>query len=184
MAHSVRIVALENQCTGQAGYAGEQDNDLLNDTDCKDASTRDESVRAAELEVFAYDTTTRPPGDPIVAMSMIGAAKAAPGDTVTYDLTYDNLGPEPSEQAKIEIAKLPADLRFVSGSGGVTWNATDRSLLWALRTVDVDGPHTVTLTTRVAPDAPAGEVLLTPAQFSGALTYSPPAEAATLVATP
>ncbi len=48
----VRLVALENQCTGFGGYAGEQDNDPLNDTDCKAASDRDLSVRAAELEVF------------------------------------------------------------------------------------------------------------------------------------
>ncbi|HLN75669.1 MAG TPA: M36 family metallopeptidase [Nocardioidaceae bacterium] len=48
----VRLVALENQCTGFAGYAGEQDNDPLNDTDCKAASDADLSVRAAELEVF------------------------------------------------------------------------------------------------------------------------------------
>jgi hypothetical protein len=48
----VRLVALENQCTGFAGYAGEQDNDPLNDTDCKAASDRDLSVRAAELQVF------------------------------------------------------------------------------------------------------------------------------------
>lgn len=48
----VRLVALENQCTGYAGYAGEQDNDPLNDTDCKAASDRDLSVRAAELQVF------------------------------------------------------------------------------------------------------------------------------------
>ncbi len=48
----VRLVALENQCTGFSGYAGEQDNDPLNDTDCKAASDRDQSVRAAELQVF------------------------------------------------------------------------------------------------------------------------------------
>jgi hypothetical protein len=48
----LRLVALENQCTGQASYAGEQDSDPLNATDCKSASTRDESVRAAELEAF------------------------------------------------------------------------------------------------------------------------------------
>ncbi|QIK67070.1 peptidase M36 [Nocardioides sp. HDW12B] len=51
-ARAVRLVALENQCTGFAGYAGEQDNDPLNDTDCKTASDRGQSVRAAELEVF------------------------------------------------------------------------------------------------------------------------------------
>jgi extracellular elastinolytic metalloproteinase len=48
----VRFVALENQCTGYAGYAGEQDTDQTNDTDCKAASDGDLSVRAAELEIF------------------------------------------------------------------------------------------------------------------------------------
>ncbi|MGZ6878230.1 MAG: M36 family metallopeptidase, partial [Nocardioidaceae bacterium] len=52
VATHVRLVALENQCTGFAGYAGEQDADPLNDTDCKAASDRDQSVRAAELELF------------------------------------------------------------------------------------------------------------------------------------
>jgi extracellular elastinolytic metalloproteinase len=52
VATHVRFVALENQCTGFAGYAGEQDNDPANDTDCKTASDRGLSVRAAELEVF------------------------------------------------------------------------------------------------------------------------------------
>ncbi|MCW2808085.1 MAG: peptidase fungalysin [Marmoricola sp.] len=51
-ASAVRLVALENQCTGTAAYAGEQDNDPLNDTDCKAASDADLSVRAAELQVF------------------------------------------------------------------------------------------------------------------------------------
>jgi hypothetical protein len=51
-AAAVRLVALENQCTGFAGYAGEQDSDPVNDTDCKAASDADLSVRAAELQVF------------------------------------------------------------------------------------------------------------------------------------
>ena len=52
-AAAVRLVALENQCTGFAGYAGEQDNDPLNDTDCKSASDRGTIVHAAELQVYA-----------------------------------------------------------------------------------------------------------------------------------
>ena len=48
----VRLVALENQCSGASEYAGEQDADPLNATDCKVASTGDEAVRAAELQVF------------------------------------------------------------------------------------------------------------------------------------
>lgn len=51
-ASAVRLVALENQCTGAAAYAGEQDDDPVNDTDCKAASDADLSVRAAELQVY------------------------------------------------------------------------------------------------------------------------------------
>ena len=55
-AQQVRLVVLENQCTGFKGYAGEQDNDPSNDltggTDCKSGSDRGTIVHAAELEVF------------------------------------------------------------------------------------------------------------------------------------
>jgi hypothetical protein len=51
-AAAVRLVALENQCTGYAGYAGEQDNDPTSATDCKSASDRGTIVHAAELQVY------------------------------------------------------------------------------------------------------------------------------------
>ena len=51
-AAAIRFVALENQCTGFAGYAGEQDADPTNDTDCKSASDRGTIVHAAELQVY------------------------------------------------------------------------------------------------------------------------------------
>ncbi|MEP9361451.1 M36 family metallopeptidase [Nocardioides sp. CN2-186] len=51
-AAAIRFVVLENQCTGYAGYAGEQDNDPANDTDCKTASDRGTIVHAAELQVY------------------------------------------------------------------------------------------------------------------------------------
>jgi hypothetical protein len=51
-AAAVRLVALENQCTGFAGYAGEQDADPSNATDCKSASDRGSIVHAAELQVY------------------------------------------------------------------------------------------------------------------------------------
>jgi extracellular elastinolytic metalloproteinase len=52
-AAAVRLVTLENQCTGTPGYAGEQDNDPLNDTDCATASDRGTIVHASELQVYA-----------------------------------------------------------------------------------------------------------------------------------
>lgn len=51
-AAAIRFVVLENQCTGYAGYAGEQDNDPVNATDCKTASDRGTIVHAAELQVY------------------------------------------------------------------------------------------------------------------------------------
>ncbi|GAB3786797.1 M36 family metallopeptidase [Nocardioides ungokensis] len=51
-AAAIRFVALENQCTGFRGYAGEQDADPTNDTDCKTASDRGSIVHAAELQVY------------------------------------------------------------------------------------------------------------------------------------
>ena len=60
-AAAVRLVALENQCSGFAGYAGEQDEDPLNDTDCKAASDRDSIVHASELQVFGHRAPRRQP---------------------------------------------------------------------------------------------------------------------------
>jgi hypothetical protein len=51
-AAAIRLVAVENQCTGFRGYAGEQDNDPSNATDCKTASDRGSIVHAAELQVY------------------------------------------------------------------------------------------------------------------------------------
>ncbi len=48
----VRLVVLETQCTGGPDYAGEQDNDPLNATDCTTASTQGQNARVAELQVF------------------------------------------------------------------------------------------------------------------------------------
>ena len=51
-AAALRLVVLENQCTGTPGYAGEQDNDPLNDTDCATASDRGTIVHVAEMQAF------------------------------------------------------------------------------------------------------------------------------------
>jgi len=52
-AAAVRLVALENQCTGFKGYAGELDNDPITTTDCATGSDRGTIVHAAELQVFS-----------------------------------------------------------------------------------------------------------------------------------
>ena len=52
-AAAVRLVALENQCTGTRAYAGDQDDDPTNNSDCKSGSDRGTIVHAAELQVFS-----------------------------------------------------------------------------------------------------------------------------------
>jgi extracellular elastinolytic metalloproteinase len=48
----VRIVVLTNQCTGTPGFAGDQDDDPVNITDCAAGTVQDDIVRIAELQVF------------------------------------------------------------------------------------------------------------------------------------
>jgi extracellular elastinolytic metalloproteinase len=57
-AAAVRLVTLQNQCTGGEDYAGEQDDDPTNATDCTEGSDRDQFVNAAELQVFATNAPT------------------------------------------------------------------------------------------------------------------------------
>ena len=51
-AAAVRLVTLENQCTGQEAYAGEQTASATVLTDCKEGSDRGTIVHASELQVF------------------------------------------------------------------------------------------------------------------------------------
>ena len=79
----VRIVVLENQCTGQTAFQGVQDADPANGTDCRDGSPgalpvvppfelptaqvvaeRDTEVRIAELQVFGPAAPTPPANRP------------------------------------------------------------------------------------------------------------------------
>jgi extracellular elastinolytic metalloproteinase len=53
MATHLRLVVLDNQCTGGPAYQGDQDNDPLNNSDCQSGSVHDGNVRAASLEAFS-----------------------------------------------------------------------------------------------------------------------------------
>jgi extracellular elastinolytic metalloproteinase len=63
----IRLVVLNNQCTGQSSYQGEQDNDPTFSTDCRTTSLtpagqvalpeRDTEVHANEVEVFSSAST-------------------------------------------------------------------------------------------------------------------------------
>jgi extracellular elastinolytic metalloproteinase len=179
MATHLRLVALQNQCTGTPAYQGEQDNDPTNPTDCDSGSDRGTEVRAAEFEAYSYDSVTRPPGDPVVVTTMSAPATARSAQRLTYRISYRNLGPHASAAARL-TDQLPVGLRFVSASGVVRFVRATRSVAWRLGTVAKGATGTVTLVTRVGRVQP-GTLLANQAQFSGADTVSAPAVAATTI---
>ena len=118
--------------------------------------------------------------DPFVTFTKTGPLTADQGQAITYTLDYSNLGPAPSEQAKI-TDKLPKGVTFVSATGPDTYNSTTRTVTWNIGTVPVLDDGSVQLTVRVAPRVTTGSVLTNQAEFTGALTTATPALAATLV---
>jgi extracellular elastinolytic metalloproteinase len=187
MATHVRLVVLDNQCTAEGTpFQGEQDEDPTNDTDCDSAVFRPGAqnpsaatrVRAAELQVLSSAGSASQQKDPVVPVAMTGPATAATGDDVPYSLSFTNLGPEPSSNAKL-VASLPEGVAFRSASAGGTWDATKRTVTWSVGTIPVHFTGTRSLTVRVRADA--GAVLLTTAQVVAPLTVSPPGAAVTIV---
>ncbi len=191
----VRMVVLDNQCTGNNQYHGDQDNDPQVNSDCRTdgliaapdeaiLAPQDRTVRAAEFQVFSAGGEggggSGTPQDPFVAFTKTGPLTADQGQTITYTLDYANLGPAPSEQAKI-TDQLPKGLAFVSATGPDRYNTSTRTVRWNLGTVDVLEDGSVKLTVRVGSGVETGAVLTNLAEFSGALTTATPAVAATLV---
>lgn len=173
----VMLKVLSNQCT-QAGtpFQGDQDNDPLNDTDC-DSSTSDNTVRAAELQVFS-STPAPPPIDPAVLFTMTAPLTAKTGTNITYQMSYNNLGPGASSNAKITNV-LPGGLNFVSATNGGVYNAATRTVTWNLGTVPVGFSGSVNLTAQVA--APAGSIIVNTADYTADLTVATPSAAVTTV---
>jgi uncharacterized repeat protein (TIGR01451 family) len=177
----VRLTALDNQCTGEPRYQGDQENDPTTPTtDCSESATTRDDLRMSELQVHEFDTTTRAPGDPLVAFTKIGPRTAARGTTITYNLSYTNLGPASVSSPKVTDT-LPASLSFVSATGGGTYNPSTRTVTWNPATVPLGTTGTLTVTARVSPTAPVGSTIINKAQFTAPLTIAPPAAAITVV---
>ncbi|MFN2470591.1 MAG: immune inhibitor A domain-containing protein [Gaiellaceae bacterium] len=123
-----------------------------------------------------------PPRDPTVTLTKTGPTTAARGSTITYAITYKNLGPYESSKAKI-VDTLPAQLGFVSASNGGTYNVGTRTVTWNRGTVPVGATGTVTLRASILLTTPAQTAIVNRAQFHGALTVSPPTAAWTTTVT-
>jgi extracellular elastinolytic metalloproteinase len=189
MATHLKLIVLDNQCTGGPAYQGDQDNDPLNNSDCVTGPAATDptgqlltptapNVKVAELQAFSYDTSTRPPGDPVVAVTAGAPATALPGTTFSYGINYTNLGPEPSAHAKV-IDVLPAGVAFVSADHGGTYNAATRTVTWSVGTVAVTYTGTVHL--KVKATGALGTAVLNQPTFSGDKTVPLPGAALTTI---
>ena len=113
-AAAVRLVALQNQCTGNPAYAGELDTDDLNATDCKTGSDRGTIVHAAELQVF----TTAAPGAPVSSATpgLPGQQQGQPKKTKTRVKLDRNRQIRGEEQAHLKI-KVVSSRKVIKAGG-------------------------------------------------------------------
>ncbi|MGH3456523.1 MAG: hypothetical protein ACRDP2_19115, partial [Nocardioidaceae bacterium] len=208
----VMIKVLDNQCTGNAAFQGEQDADPNNDTDCRTGSNgalpdgilegvvlaeRDNEVHIAELQVFSTintggggnggggggnggDGNGCDEDDDLVA---IGPATAKPGGTVTYTVTFANLGTADDDDCEIDDL-LGDDLTYVSSSAGGVYNSATRTVTFHTGKVAAGGTKSMTVTAKVKPATALGSVVTNQASLKAFGTSGPLATATTLVVTP
>ena len=119
------------------------------------------------------EVAPRPPRDPVVVLVKTGPETAVPGETLTYELTWNNAGPARAENALVTDT-LPPEVSFVSASSGGRYDAGRRTVTWRLGTLPVNGTGTLGLTVRLAASAAAGSVVVNRAQLAADLTLSPP----------
>ena len=119
-----------------------------------------------------------PPQDPAVTLVKTGPATATRGSTITYTITYKNLGPKPSSNARV-VDTLPSSVSYVSSSPSGSYNPFTRKVTWNLGTVPVGAEGSLTLRVRVS--SSASGTIVNRADFTADLTVATPATWATLV---
>ena len=117
----VRIVVLENQCTGNTAFQGVQDADPLNGTDCRDGSPgslpvvppfelptaqvvaeRDTEVRIAELQVFGPAAPPPPVNRPDLTVTDVDV-RNRDSSQPTARATVRNIGTAAAGASKTEL---------------------------------------------------------------------------------
>ncbi len=86
-----------------------------------------------------------------------GVTQVYQGDTLTYSISYDNAqNTEPVTGVTI-VDALPAGVSYVSSTNGGVYDATTRTVIWDIGTLDA-GASSATVSVTVTVDAPAGTV--------------------------
>ena len=126
------------------------------------------------FDVYSCANGRRCPRDPVVTLKKTGPATASPGERVTYTVSFRNIGPAPSQRARV-VDSLPAQLAFVSASNGGVYNAATRKVTWHVGTIYPGVGRSLTLVARVKPGTAVGRLVVNRAEFTGELTHANPA---------
>ncbi len=119
--------------------------------------------------------SSQPPANPLILLANQGPSTAAPSSTVTYTISYVNVGRRAAKSARITDT-LPDELSFVSAAGGNSrvYKASSRTVTWNLGSVASGATGEVTLIATVSPSAPVGLPVIDAANFKAGNGPAPP----------
>jgi extracellular elastinolytic metalloproteinase len=151
-ATQVRIVVLDNQCTGDADFQGTQDADPANPTDCTigappAVAERDTEVHIAELQAFG------PPPAPAADLSVTKTDSQDPavrGQEFDYVITVTNGGPNPAQGVTVTdtLPKGAGFSRAVTTKGTCDAKPAKRVVTCSLGTLAAGEVVTITITVK------------------------------------
>jgi uncharacterized repeat protein (TIGR01451 family) len=150
LATHVQLRVLSTQCTGQAKFLGDQDDDPFNSSDCL-SSTSAPIVRASEFEVFG----------PVVAEADLFVDKKGPdtvkrGQNFAYTIDVKNNGPSTANGVTLNDF-LPKNAEFKSASstqGTCSFKKETRIVACGLSNIASGATVTVTITVKATDDKP------------------------------
>jgi uncharacterized repeat protein (TIGR01451 family) len=106
----------------------------------------------------------------------MGGAQVDPGETFTYALYYENPNITEVNNAVL-VDMLPAELVFVSATGGGSYNSGMHEVTWMLGTIPAGDNGTVELEVQVDPATTPGASITNVAQINSDETGPTPTEA-------
>jgi extracellular elastinolytic metalloproteinase len=150
LATHVQLRVVTTQCTGQAKFAGDQDDDPFNNSDCP-SSASGPIVRATEFEVFG----------PVVAAADLFVDKNGPdtvkrGETFDYTIEVKNNGPSMANGVTLTDF-LPKNAGFGSASstqGTCSFKPAKRIVTCDLGNIASGATVTVTITVKATDQKP------------------------------
>ncbi len=89
-----------------------------------------------------------------------GLAEAAPGDTLTYTINYENYGVSPAVNTVI-VDTLPERASYVSATNGGVYDSATHTVKWELGTLNAGVTGQVAVTVELDPVFPSGTTTVT-----------------------